>query len=265
MSDICQKKIIELYKKIWLKGNKTIYEISKNEQVPFNELAHFVSIEGKNYRNKEVRLLVIGRAVNGWMSTASNNADDYAKEIYNLFSHKGFDWVVEDNGTLYNKNDKDGKKGDYCLSSPFWYVIKAIYESLTASKAEGKWVENIAWTNLYKIAPTHTGNPHGKMLDIQKTECIDMLKSEIEYYNPTHILALTGWKWWMEDFKEVLTGGYSVIGTNVLRGASKNKVYLEAVGKVGNIPVAIACRPEWRPKDKYLEDILKAFPKLLKP
>ena len=52
----------------------------------------------------------------------------------------------------------------------------------------------------------------------------------------------------MENFKDIFTESVNVIGENVLRGQKKNKTYLEAVGKVGKIPVAIACRPEWRPK-----------------
>jgi len=247
-----QKKIAEItecYRQIWKNGQDKKYDVIKVENVEFSKLAHFVPMEGTEYRKNQVRLLIIGRAVNGWADTNAKNEKDYEKEISNELTHKGFDWVIEENGTLYNKDGDN--KGDYCLSSPFWNVSKRIYECLTNTEATGKWVENIAWTNLYKIAPTNTGNPYGEMIKIQKRECIDMLKAEIEYFEPTHILAMTGWQWWMENFKEIFEKLEEI--------KTEGKKYLEYVGRIGNIPIAVACRPEWKPKEEYVSDVMKAF------
>lgn len=261
-------KIKELYREIYNNGNEQKFVVWKSEdgswsseEKAFNELAHFTPMEGTLYREcPSVRLLIIGRAVNGWYTSNATNEQEYCDQIEKAVLHKGFDWIIEENGTLYNKSD-NGTKGDYRVASPFWDLSKSVFEYLNGAPSEiPKWVEYTVWTNLYKIAPTYCGNPEGEMKTLQKKQCIEMLKKEIQYFSPTHILALTGWDNWMAEFEEVFdVGSVTKFGVNISKGKNKNNIYLEAQGKIDGIPVAIACRPEFRPKEEYIADVVKAF------
>ena len=100
----------------------------------------------------------------------------------------------------------------------------------------------------------------GKQIEI----CRDILIREIENYEPTHILFVTGWNYWFHS---------KVLGVDKLfddckfiaENNKKNKVYVEgtAVYRKNNldIPVIVACRPETRCESEYIKSIVAAFPK----
>ena len=46
--------------------------------------------------------------------------------------------------------------------------------------------------NLYKIAPRKGGNPSEAWQKMQREACVELLRAEIEFFNPTHILFVTG-------------------------------------------------------------------------
>lgn len=260
------------YESLWDKGFGAKYKVTKvlkpyeSEEVSFEKLAHFVPMKGEKYDSSEIRLMLIGRAVNGWFDADVNTKSEYGNYIEQLLINDNgkFDWIIEENGVLYNKNDL-GSKGDYRLSSPFWDYSKSIFKILINDKkpdkyqeilSDARWVDYIVWTNLYKIAPTYMDNPDKEMIKLQQAECINILKYEIERYKPTHILAFTGWNDWFCNFAELMSE-CNFIGTNVMRGKNKNSIYLEAVGKIGDAKVIVTCRPENRNKEQFLNDVCK--------
>ena len=140
-----------------------------------------------------------------------------------------------------------------------------------SGKSEKDWIKYIAWSNIYKVAPDEvsgskdTGNPTNAMCKKQIEVCRKILKKEIDIYNPTHILFITGFDGWFNDVKGVY--GVSEIFTNIsktgnrnkCRGEFKNEIYVEETASYNNAKVVIACRPERRNEDKYVEEVLKAF------
>ena len=262
------------YEHLWDNGYEKKYKVTKvvkpyeYEEVSFEKLAHFVPMKGVKYDSSEIKLMLVGRAVNGWFDADVKTKIEYGNYIERLLINDNgkFDWVTDENGVLYNKNES-GSKGDYRLSSPFWDYSKSIFKYLIEKNksdnyqeilSDTRWIDYIVWTNLYKIAPTHMDNPDEEMKKLQQEECINILKYEIERYKPTHILAFTGWNDWFCYFENLMTE-HKVLGTNVARGKNKNSVYLEALGKIGNIKVAVTCRPENRNKKDFLEDVCKAL------
>lgn len=228
----------------------------------FKSISHFVSIHGKHFTENERRFLLIGRSTNGWFSIDAGTADDFGAEAQKQFHDTTrWNWVESVDGTLYSTHDKDKEhlKNRYCIDKkPYWTCSHAIYEQLHGSVHDDEiWMENIAWTNLYKISPKEY-NPDYKLMKSQKDTCIEILKKELEYYNPTHILVMTGYDWF-EPFSSVFTNVFDSRRRNICRGKQKNEIYVEGKAKFRNAPVVIACRPEWRDKEKYVASVLSAF------
>ena len=84
--------------------------------------------------------------------------------------------------------------GDYCLSRPFWGYSKEIWDTLygAVTSWRERWYQKIVWTNLYKIAPRKGGNPSEAWRKMQREACAQLLRAEIVFFNPTHILFVTG-------------------------------------------------------------------------
>lgn len=228
----------------------------------FSELSHFTGMRGKYYTNQPVRFLLVGRAVNGWMSMNTSNSTTFADNASNLFESDHFDWIVWDDTAKRLRNDASNPDEYYWLNrSPFWRMGEQVWKSIASVPAiensvEENWTDYIAWTNLYKIAPKDQGNPTQTMCNKQLKACQAILRAEISLLQPTHILFLTGYKGWFEDFAEIFDAEFSEVTENKYRGNEKNNVFVEtyAITKEG-IKIIVACRPDQRDESAMLMDI----------
>ena len=126
--------------------------------------------------------------------------------------------------------------------------------------AEGKWMENIAWSNLCKLSPKKGGNPGKKLQEAQRDICREILQCEIDTYKPTHILFVTGYKYWFEHFADIFENVNNYSERNVSRGSDKNYVFVEATATYYNgVKVVVSCRPERRPKEQFVDAVVSAF------
>ena len=107
-------------------GYKELFEASNipngyrlnNQRTYFGELSHFVGMKGKKYDEQDVRLLIVGRAVNGWGQFNISSADSFSEEAFKKFENDRFDWIVCDGSFLRNDYCEDGEY--YWLkNSPF--------------------------------------------------------------------------------------------------------------------------------------------------
>ena len=214
---------------------------------------HFVSMKGTEYDSQSVKLLLVGRAPNGWKNLPIDSPEDFGTAALKEFDKIGFTWVVEKvNGHLYS-----GDKGKYCLDkSPFWAYTHLIFNRLTEQKHIGKWIEKIASTDLYKMAPMGK-NPEKKSIEIQIPVSIEILRYEIQHYLPTHILFVTGAEWF-KPFSTICDS-FEFLGNNVSRGKNKNNIYVEGKGRIGRAKVVVTCRPEYRPKDDFVNAVVESF------
>lgn len=251
--------IKELYIKMAQAMGLRLYRWN-NRKIPFVELGHFVSIKGLRFQNAETRLLIVGRATNGWGSLLDGSDFEYSPEIFGELAYQsyqsesGFSWVKDENGVL-----TDGS--NYRLSkSPFWRVIHNIWNQLSEYEEE-RWIENIAWTNLYKVAPNPmeneldtNANPTKTMMKAQFPFCKKILEKEISDYNPTHILFITGEWWACNEERDFLKDFISI----------KKRVdnhYVVSLGETiaTHIPVVIANRPEYKDEQMYVKQIMELF------
>ena len=198
-----KKLYAELCENVFLKESK--YKETR--------LSSFVAMRGKNYKeDNTVRFMVVGRAVNGWgESMSQESAEEYAEEAVKLFEDPNrfqTEWdmrlendepyseytVLDDDGNPVIQNGKAVKKRYYLSKSPFWSTTLGIYKKLSGSEKSDCY-EDIVWNNIYKVAPLKEGNPSTNLIYAQAKTCVKILREEIRLLNPTHILLVIDKSW----------------------------------------------------------------------
>ena len=242
----------------------------------------FTAMQGRHYAScksidgKELRFMLVGRAVNGWNEYRGASAFDESlfveTSIQNLTNHPNavahgedrFEWIDTSQNTAKNiyRTGIDHAPEDvgkyYLTRSPFWAYTKEIWDDLygESSAWSSRWFENIAWSNLYKVAPHHGGNPDAALMKQQEAACVELLRAEIEYFAPTHILFITGTDWFV-PFKDIFSN-LRFRDCNCASG--KNRIFAEGTAEYrlagGDIcRVVVACRPELRNKEGYTQQV----------
>lgn len=147
-------------------------------------------------------LLVVGRAVNGWIDLWRTNDGRSAPQVAALARHTAegtvngcpMGWVMD--------RWKSRTAGYNAGSSQFWQVVRAV-----ALEGRPNWVSDwpshLAWTNLAKVAPLEGGNPGGRLLATQRDMGPQLLAQEVAELSPRRVVALTG-RWWFEPFAQHL-------------------------------------------------------------
>lgn len=256
------KNLYEAYSKLYHEANIPNGYRYKKEIYKFSELSHFAGMKGKEYNNQSIRFLLVGRAVNGWMSLNTSTGASFADHACSLFESDHFNWIVWDDTVKRLRNDISNPDEYYWLNrSPFWRISEQVWRAIPSvptieNSATGNWTDYIAWTNLYKIAPKKQDNPTQTMCNKQLAACRDILKAEITLLKPTHILFLTGYYGWFEDFTGIFDAEFSEIKENKYRNGEKNNHFVEtyATTKEGT-KIIVACRPDQRDETAMLSDI----------
>ena len=141
---------------------------------------------GNMYDGKPFRILFVGRAVNGWEIPFDF---DTTEELVNQIFDSAIDMKSIGDGKVYAEN------GDEIYNynkSPFFQLCHAIISQYGFGD---DWSERMAWTNLYKVAPFRTGNPGNGLIRETLGSCSRILRKEISYLRPTHIVFITD-AWW---------------------------------------------------------------------
>lgn len=223
--------------------------------------AHFVAMCGPEYRQSCFRFMLIGRSTNGWKSLNTESPEMFGADAQSQFDDSGrWDSLIEssENGVLKARDNKA-----YCPSIiPFWSYAGGVFENL-CKLADYKpscshWMKNIAWSNLYKIAPGEEGNPNEELMASQLPVCRKILQYELEVLQPTHVLILAGYDYF-KPFASVFEQCRDKGERNIMSGQHKNEVFVEGTACFGNAKVVIACRPEYRQKDAFVEQVVREF------
>ncbi|MCM1245839.1 MAG: hypothetical protein NC293_09390 [Roseburia sp.] len=227
------ERLQNAYKKLYLHMNtKEGYRLN-GKTVFLKDLSHFVGCKGEKYDSSAVKLLLVGRAVNGWSQFSIDSAEEFAKDAVMQFEDEPLVWIYdEEKGCLGNGN------GYFLNKSPFWRTSREIWKKISNNvdhidTANDKWTDYIAWTNLYKVAPQDGGNPTTTMRNDQLEACREILVAEVKALNPTHILFVTGYEGWFDEFEDIVHGD--------------------------SIKIVTACRPEFRNETDYVKDICEKF------
>ena len=176
-------------------------------------------LTGEYYGSTENKLLVVGRALNGWedtycwythdthidiKSTALEIIGAWNEQTYGTKAHDRYSSKIQSTQTKLSPEDcrrlewvrsyyKDKKRSTES-SSPFWCLSKKVTKQLLP-EYEKDWTKYIAWTNLYKLAPFNGGNPDSELCSLQKDTCKIILQEELNHLTPTHILVIAKKHW----------------------------------------------------------------------
>jgi len=279
------EKHTELYKELY----NAIYP-THDKKFKERHLSNFVAMRGSRYDEKigmdnVVRLMVVGRAVNGWgESMNTESADTYANEATTLFESSDrfqIEWKMkngesdpyseyveldEDGAPRYNENGEKIIKQYHLSKSPFWSSALEIYKEISSNEPHEHtdWYEDIVWNNIYKVAPLKEGNPSTNLIYAQANICVELLKEEIRLLKPTHVLLVIDKSWisWisrnkvMFDFMDAFEG-YKCYCHSVLK--DQNKAIVQCAFMVNDCKILVTCRPETISRDDYKKAVINAF------
>jgi hypothetical protein len=163
-------------------------------------------------------------------------------------------WVTD----LWGTQKDSIRSAEYnTAGSPFWRAVKGIAARLNvADVKEASWPSHLAWTNLYKIAPSDAGNPRNRLCDAQFNACASLLKAEFQIYRPKKVVFLTG-----KDWADAFWARISPL--HPLTAADSGLV--EATGSLDlfsqRIRVVIAKHPQGKNEEEWVRCVAAAFGK----
>lgn len=237
---------------------KLIGEFCLNHNINKN-LSGFFPLIGSEFESSPARLMVCGRAVNGWRYNwnTSEDADSILKKILkvpdaDVQSGCDMNWLQR---SRERHRETLGKNGYNYKKSPFWMGIQEVVSALDAVPGSGgnSWQKRVAWTNVYKISPADGGNPDHFMRANQLEHCKGILTKEIDGLKPKHLLCITG-GW-----------GIKILEHNgIVTGESKGLIRYAGLHQksYGNLKVVVVDRPEGKRRDKWVGEVLDAFSRL---
>ncbi|MDD5729141.1 MAG: hypothetical protein PHV59_11315 [Victivallales bacterium] len=240
---------------------KNLIELLRENKDKFNyEICGFMAMEGHLYNRK---LMVVGKAPNGGYSCLNpsrditNDENDKIASFYRDTIHDSVKngepmrWVVQMwGGGNPNYNTK---------KSAFWRVIHQVTGNLKIADIEkDDWSSYLVWSNLFKLAPKHSGNPSETLKKLQKNICIELLSYELSVYKPQKLLFLTGENNWFDsEFKRCLK-------ERVTFQLPAEFKYIQETGTATHpsgekFKYAVSPHPQCKPEDRICEEITACF------
>lgn len=186
------REFVELYTELLgekFDGKAIWQRIADKELVA---VPHFV---GSEYEGSNAKLMVVGRAVNGWQIETDSCVDLERTVGFILDQKKPFADIVKREGIPDIEHPE--KRPYRYITSQFWKLTKLILEQYGDSEGGNwyddpkRWNERVVWSNLYKVAPRNGRNPDFKFIKPQIEAYIDIVEKEIQLYQPRRILFMT--------------------------------------------------------------------------
>jgi hypothetical protein len=231
------------FKEMTSEIKNSILPIYKNllKEIPYEEVCTFSLQWGKNYPfSKNEGLLFVGKSVNGWITKE--------KDTLKLFDLTNPNRIFAREDQMKWVNNQSGESNLYnTRKSAFWRLIKKVAESYYPEN----WYSNIAWTNLYKIAPYKGGNPNSNLQKLQKKYCFELFEKEIELLSPKYVIMLTSG--WELDFIDHFNSNNDM---RVL-GIKKWDNYQTSMVKINNVNFIISQHPQGKNEWKHCNTIVE--------
>ncbi len=223
------------------------------------EYVSFYPQVGKEFQ-KELDILFIGRAVNGWgtetLPTFSNKKltskinDSYFQGIKE-YSTDGTGYINKcPLGWLVDEWDNYGM-GKRPIFRLIRDIAKEHHVKNYSKELEENWTHHFAWSNLYKIAPKNGGNPDAKIeWQTQDDHCEKLIEMELEQLQPKYAIFITDMNWLIDGEP------YSFIKNAKEEVIIKND-FIEATYLYNKTKIIITKRPEFRPGEEFFNEIKK--------
>lgn len=235
---------------IWKQFNQN------NTNIP---LTASVAFKGNQYDDCNLKLMVVGRAINGWETDFSTccTVNDVTNTV--LDQDFSFSDVINENGF-----PREGKRPYRYITSKFWKLIKYILEEYGEANAEWydksknmNWNEKIVWSNLYKVSPRYEKNPDDHLIQKTIEGNIEIIKAEIAEYRPKIILFVTD-KWYLEPSDKIPSFA-KALNIQFMNDGSHDTVV--GYGMYGDSKIIVCKRPDiWG----YTDQKVKAMSKEIK-
>lgn len=227
--------------------------LGENASTSFPDVTGFLPLHGKMYSS---RLMVVGRAVNGWHKSVSPAAfkssqlcEDYSKSLLDPPTERKecpMRWVSDSwkTDTEYNT-----------ATSAFWRVIRSMVDELNIADVDsGEWCSHLVWSNLYKISPSKGGNPSSALMRLQFPGCLAMLKQELSIFRPDRVVFMTGVDW-VRPFLDDMDAEYT---------SSNEGQLAEAYGVIRldnghKTKMVVSAHPQGKGDRKWVSQTLDAF------
>ena len=145
-------------------------------------------------RHYDGELLIVGRAVNGWIDRwdldAPFDADALAaaarQTAEDVVNGCPMGWVLD----RWKSGD-----GDYDTSrSQFWVTAHEVALEDHPERA-GTWPSHLAWSNLAKVSRWTKGNPSGRLRRAQLDAAAELLALEVAEFAPRRVVVFAGRDW----------------------------------------------------------------------
>lgn len=244
------KPIEELYSEVFSKKwkGKTMWEGIRD-----GELTSVPCLVGNQFHDQDIKIMVVGRAVNGWEVEFEDCSSLEATTKSVLTQKSGMDafeadWVLDENGKKY-----------YFAKSPFLRMMRQLVGAFTGS--EENWQQRLAWSNLFKIAPRNGGNPSWLMIREDIALYCDIIKEEIKQNTPDIVVFVTDINFF-DPYPNHKT--YSSF-LKLMSKTSLSDIKSEYICMAGNyidnqnIKLVVCKRPERRPIAEMVEDIVNIY------
>ena len=157
---------------------RQLHELQTTNAAALGLVDVFHTYVGPSYHSNEsnVRLMMVGKA------TA--------------------EWKVKGTSPEVNQSDKFIEKeiipGKY--HSAFWFFMKSLALALHNHpdlENDKEIYRSVAWSNVMRIGEGGY-NPGRTVAALQRKACLELLKSEVDLYAPTHLVFVTGSTYWRD-------------------------------------------------------------------
>lgn len=198
---------------------------------------------GRKYSGK---LLVVGRATNGWGNGFSKHDLEDCRRLADSFiptiGSENLDWVTRHWGATDKYNTR---------KSQFWRVSRMLAKRLASDSEDC--IDHICWSNLYKIAPDG-GNPSSRLKTVQFERCADVLLSEIEASKAQNVVFLTGYGW-ARPFLNRLNVPNQLVPADYH--------FVEFASSTGGVNYVVGQHPQGKPEQPHCNEIVNALSNLV--
>lgn len=193
---------------------------------------------GRKYNGK---LLVVGRATNGWGNGFSKDDLEDCRHLSDtiipIIGSENLDWVTQQWGATDKYNTR---------KSQFWRVSRMLARRIASNSEDC--IDHICWSNLYKVAPDG-GNPSSRLMTVQFERCAEVLRSEIESSKAENVVFLTGYGW-ARPFLDRL---------NVTNQKSADSNFVEFASSTEGVNYVVGQHPQGKPEQPHCDEIVNAL------
>ena len=209
---------------------------------------------GKNFpEEKNSGFLFVGRSVNGWINKELGEVDALFGDTENIETNIEPIFNL-DNQMEWIEKPCESKEDYNTYHSPFWRVIRKV----STEYNQDNWQRHVAWSNLYKVAPSAGGNPDDFICGWQFYNCCRILQKEIELLSPRVVIFLTG-KSWSNSFLWYLNGAKEPL---IKYSQDWGGVYTAELMKIGSFYCLATEHPQGKPEESHVNAIIELINKI---